>query len=243
MNWVNFIGEGRSGHTIISGAIGSHPNARVSEEQKYISKYLRGYSPQEIITLLSSSGVGHARADQGWPNLQTFTRPLKVIGDKCGWDAVNEVARRGAPNSIVCDFESYIGMPVKTLVTIRHPLDNISSWANGDKYKRIYPEKGLRFRRLVRRYKQFYETAWGILQETDHMIINHERLIANPNDTLQRISDYLELPANRPWRRGSAKRIWSSPRIRRHDTEWPKPSFDNIQRFIQEHPLMEYYRE
>lgn len=243
MIWVEFCGEGRSGHTVLSGALGSNPHVRISEEQKYISKYLRGYTQQEILVLLGQSGVGRARQAQGWYNLQSFTEPLQVIGDKCGWAAVNEVKKRDAPTSIINDFSQHMGMPVRTLVTIRHPLDNISSWASGNKYKRMYSDVPLRFRRLVRRYKQFYDTALDILQETDYMIVNHEELIAHPSETLQIISDYLELSANRPWRRASAKRIWNKPRLRRHEVDWPQASLDNISKFIDEHPLMEYYRE
>lgn len=243
MNWVNFVGEGRSGHTIISGALGCHPHVRISEEQKYISKWLRGWNVSRIITDLLESGPGSARLKQGWPALTTHVRPLEVIGDKAGWDAVNEYVKRGANSSLISEFGEFIGIPVKTIVTLRHPLDNIGSWSQGRKYKAQYPGEAARLHILIKRHRRFYKAAWEILQGTDYFMVHHEDLIERPNHLLQELSDWLELPHDREWRRACGNRIWSNPRLRRSEVNWSPENLKTVEDFIQEHPIMEYYRE
>jgi hypothetical protein len=242
MNWVTFVGEGRSGHTVISGALGSHPHARISEEQKYISKWRREWSRDRILASLLEQGAGRTRARQGWTNLSTHTEPLLVMGDKCGWDAVNEVAKRNAPPTIIDEFGVFIGMPVKTLVTVRHPLDNIASWMSGDKYKRMYPDRKVLGKQMIKRYRRFHLTAVEIVQNTDHILVSHERLVESPSVVLQEISDYLELPPNRDWRRASAKRVWSKPRERRNQVQFLDGELEEINRIIGSNPLLECYR-
>ena len=215
---------------------------RMAEEQKYISKWRRGFTRDEVLAHLHQSGIGKARAQQGWTNLQMYREPLLVVGDKCGWDAVNEYRKRGADREIINQFGEFMEMPVKTLVTLRHPLDNITAWVDSSKYKRIYGNEGLRYRRMIRRYKQFYTAAAEILEGSDYMLVHNEELIADPSHMLQRISDYLELPLNREWRRSSAKRVWSKPHQRRHDISWPEEYATRVEDFIQECPLLEYYR-
>jgi hypothetical protein len=163
-----------------------------------------------------------------------------VIGDKCGWDAVNEFTKRDAPATIISDFESFIGMPVKTIVTVRSPYNNIGSWVQSPKYQRMYLDRDDLFYRMVKRYRRFYKSAWEILQGVDYFILPHERLVATPNDTLQRLSEWLELPTHKSWRRDTSSRIWKTPRA--HNLEWPQKHRQAVADFISEHPLMEFYR-
>ncbi len=242
MNWVTFVGEGRSGHTVLSGALGSHPNAKIAEEQKYISKWRRGWSADDLLFDALQAGPGKAREEQGWPGLRSFKKPLTLVGDKCGWDAVNEYTKRSAPVSLITDFETFIDKPVKVIVTLRNPLDNISSWVQGRKYQRKYPDEDYRVYVSVKRHRRFYKAAWEVIQGTDYFLVHHEELIKHPNELLQELSDWLGLPAHRDWRRFAGSRIWTNPRIRRDDVYWSEKHLATVSDFVQSHPLMEYYR-
>jgi hypothetical protein len=217
-------------------------DVRMSEEQKYISKWIRsGFTQKQIMDHLYQSGYGKERKAQGWPNLKDYNT-LRAVGDKCGWDAVNEYRKRGAPVDLIKGFESFMGMPVKTVVTMRHPLDNITAWVDSSKYKRIYTDEGLRYRRMIRRYKQFHDAAWEILQHTDYKIIHNEELIADTEVTLQDLTDWIGLPKDPKWLSATSERIWKKPHERRHDIEWPHEYVDRVNAFIAESPLLEYYR-
>lgn len=242
MIWINFVGEGRSGHTVLSGALGSRLDTRISEEQKYIKKWREGYNRTQIMNHLNQSGAGRARQAQGWPNLRTYKKLLGV-GDKCGWDAVNEYRKRGAPATIIQDFGKFMEMPVKNIVTVRHPLDNITAWVDSNKYKRIYTDEGLRYRRMIRRYKQFYTAAWEILQGTDYTLLQHERFCADPRGTLEELTAWIGLPEDPQWLEAASARIHKKPHLRRDDIQWPAEYIDRVDMFIAESPLLECYRE
>jgi hypothetical protein len=213
----------------------------MAEEQKYISKYRRGFSREKILEELLKSGEGRARRAQGWPNLTTHNEPLLAVGDKCGWDAVNEYRKRNASVDLIEEFGRYMEMPIKTIVTLRHPLDNISAWVVSPKYKRIYKDDDFRFQKMVSRYVKFHNAAWEMLENTDYFLLHNEELIKEPSGTLQEMSDFLGLPPNRDWRRATAKRIWNKPHQRRDEFPWPERYMERVKIFIESSPLLGYY--
>lgn len=242
MNWVTFAGEGRSGHTILSGLLGSHPHAYITEEQKYISKWRRGLSATEIMDELNNAGGGKTRAEQGWQGLRTYTKPLKVIGDKCGWDAVNEFAKRGAPDTIFNDFGEFIGSPVKVIVTVRHPADNIASWDLGTKYQRVYPQSKDRQHRLIKRYRRFYKNVVEITKDADFLVVHHEELLSDPTQMIESLCEFLDLPSDTQWMNDCKKLLWKTPRSKRDQVDWNDTSKEELDWIIQNLPIMEYYR-
>lgn len=242
MYWITFVGEGRSGHTIVSAILGSHPHIKLAEEQKYISRWCRGETKDQIITSLHSSGVGNYRKTMGFNGILTHTEPLMAIGDKCGWDAVNEVKRGQSPD-ILTRFSSYMDMPIKVIHTSRHPLDNISSWLMSNKYRRMYGNEELLHKRMIGRYCKFYEAAEQVMENQDVFHLRNEELIANPSTVIQRLSEWLELPTNKPWRRGCAKRIFSKPNRKSETYPWIEEYREQVLtwRVLERFPSLEYY--
>jgi len=243
MNWVTFVGEGRSGHTIVSAILGSHPHIRMGEEQKYISKWYRnGWSKDQILEHLLQSGVGKARKLFGFPNILTHEEPLLTVGDKCGWDAVNEYRKRDAPVDILDQFGKHMGMPVKTIVTLRHPLDNISAWVSSPKYIRMFGDEGLRYRRMIRRYKRFHDAATNILSGQDTFFLYNEDLIAYPHATIRDMGEWLGLPVDSNWVDMCASYMFKKPNQRRSELEWPEEYVKRVTDYIDTCSLLERYR-
>lgn len=246
MNWITFVGEGRSGHTVLSGILCSHPHVIVAEEQKYVSKWIRGFSRDDILkALYASEGGGVTRKAMGFPNLKTHTDPLAAIGDKCGWDAVNEVKKRGESPDILTRFSKFIGMPVKVIHTSRHPLDNISAWLASPKYQRMYGNTELLHRRMVRRYCRFYETAELVMEGQDVFHVRNEELIANPRETIRSLAEWLELPADEKWLETSAGFVNPSPNRRRDQYPWIEEYKEQVLtwRVLERFPSLDYYIE
>lgn len=243
MIWITFVGEGRSGHTVVSGILGSHPHIRMSEEQKYISKWCRGYRKTRIIDELLAAGPGRTRRDMGFPNLCHHTDPLMALGDKCGWDAVNEVRKRSQSPTILTRFSEFMEMPVKVIHTSRHPLDNISAWLMSPKYQRMHPDTDRLHNKMIRRYCQFYETAEEIMEGQDVFHLRNEELIADPSGTIQALSDWLGLPTDRAWRRASAKFINAKPNRRSQTYPWIENYREQVlgSRVLERFPSLEYY--
>lgn len=245
MYWLAFVGEGRSGHTIVSAVLGSHPHMRIAEEQKYIARWRReGWSRDQILKAALTSTIGKARKALKFDidAICSHTEPLHVLGDKCGWDAVNEYTKRGASKSILTDFGSFMQMPVKTVVTLRHPLDNISAWVGSPKYERLFPGEQRRYRKMCQRYRKFYNAAQDIVEGQDTYLLHNERLIADPSIVLQELEAWLGLEPNRAWRRACAARVFKRPNQRRTALAWPKQYVNAMTEYINTQPLMAYYR-
>lgn len=218
---------------------------RIAEEQKYISRWLReGWSREAILEAALSSTIGKARKALNFDieAICSHKEPLQVLGDKCGWDAVNEYTKRGASKSILTDFSTFMQMPVKTVVTLRHPLDNISAWVGSEKYKRLFPDEGRRYRKMCQRYRKFYNAASDILEGQDVYLLHNERLIADPSAVLQELEIWLELEPNRDWRRSCAARLFKKPNQRRTTLDWPQSHVNAMAEYINTHPLMAYYK-
>lgn len=245
MFWIAFIGEGRSGHTIVSAILDAHPHLRIAEEQKYISKWYRnGRSKEQIIKHLLDSGYGKERKLKAIPGMLTYKEPLMGIGDKCGWEVVNEVRKRGAPISILSDFSKFMGMPVKVIHTSRNPYNNIASWAVSPKYKRLYGEDDYqRARILVKRYSRFYATAEKIMSEYTAFHLRNEDLCLNLKETLQNLCGHLEIDFYDDWYKDVKKRVFSVPNKNSFKIEWPGDIEEMIRwRIINRFPSLSYYK-
>jgi hypothetical protein len=167
-----------------------------------------------------------------------------VVGDKCGWDAVNEVRKRGASVDIIHQFGKEMGMPVKVIHTTRDPRQNIAAWFHSPKYIRIWgenPDSRMRF--SVRRYARFYTTAQLILdQHPDAFHLRQEELILNPAATLSSLFEYLELPLSKEYRRWVQKKLYKTLPLR--ETPWDKKWDEAIQeRVLDRFSSLGYYNE
>jgi hypothetical protein len=244
MYWLTFVGEGRSGHTIVSGILGSHPHVRISEEQKYISKWLRGMSKEEILFNLNMSGEGKYRKTMKIPNLLNYKDPLLVVGDKCGWDAANEVRKRGASVDILTQFSNFMGMPVKVIHTTRHPLDNITAWVNSSKYERLIPDKDRRFNKMIARYTKFYEVAEKIMENQDVFHVSNEELIKDPELMFKTLCEWLNLPVTVSWCKEAASLVNNKPHRSRLEYEWPDKYVEQVMgyRVLDRFPSLGYYK-
>jgi len=253
MNWLTFVGEGRSGHTLLSGAIGSHPNARITEEAKWIDRSLRAENSVDMPVVVQELSdpevpfegvnvVGKARKKQGWEGLETFSDPLMLLGDKCGWDATNAYKRGRTPVTVIGDFGNLINMPVKTVITVRNPYDNIANWVLSNKYTRIFPDPGTRQNRMIRRYRRFYNAAADIVsvEGVNPFIVHHEKFLEDPRAMLESLCDYLELPVHDEWMAKCLEIVNAKPH--RYEVKWRNHAIDGIEHVINTNPLMSYYR-
>tara|TARA_R110000751_G_scaffold5489_3_gene24997 strand:+ start:2443 stop:3195 length:753 start_codon:yes stop_codon:yes gene_type:complete len=244
-HWLTFVGEGRSGHTILSAILGSHPNARISEEQKYISKWNQGsdeWSRGRTLHHLMNSGLGGERARLGLKGILEHEEPLLLVGDKCGWDAVNEIRKRGAPSNLISQFGDHMGLPVKTIVSLRNPLDNIANWVLSPKYARMYPDEEQRATIMIRRYRRFHNAAVDVLEGQDTFFLYNDELISNPEETIISLAAWAGLPAHLAWVKTCASGVFREPNESRKNVNWSPENLERVTQMIESNPLLERYR-
>jgi len=252
MNWVHFVGEGRCGHTIISAILDSHPFACISEEEKPVSRWIRDpkeWTREAIISRTINTGLGKERkaivASTGLTGLRAPKDNLLVMGDKCGWDAVNEVRKRGASPGVLTDFGKFMNMSVKVIHTSRHPLDNISAWHQSPKWNRLYPEEYARLRVLIRRYSRFYTTAEEVMSGQDVFHLRHEEIVKDPHAEIEELCGWLGLPVEQKWLEMVSKAVYKKPNNRFEKEPWPFEELVDMVywRIIDKYPSLAYYNK
>jgi hypothetical protein len=252
MNWVHFVGEGRCGHTIISAILDSHPFAAISEEEKPVSRWFREpevWTREVILARTIDTGLGKERKaivkSAGLTGLRVPKDNLLVMGDKCGWDAVNEVKKREAPSNILTNFGIHIGMSVKVIHVSRHPLDNISAWVQSPKYQRIHPETYPRTRVLIRRYSRFYTAAEEVMAGQDVYHLRHEKLCKDPTTEIVALCAWLGLPVEEGWLKMVSAAVYTKPNNRFEKEPWESVELVDMVywRIIDKYPSLEYYKK
>lgn len=241
--WLEFIGEGRSGHTVIAAILDAHPNIRISEEQKWLTKWLRGerLTREVIFKGVHECGMGRERMKYKIPNSSQlmYSSPLLVMGDKCGWGATLEVKKRGHPPTLLSDFSKHLKRPIKLLHTIRNPFDNLASWYVSPKYKRLYPDPDVRIRFCMRRYARFYKSADRVIQENDTYHVANEELIASPINTISGIFEWLGVPVTPDQISLYSSVLLSAPTNKSKDMVWPENYRDMMYwRIIDKYPYL-----
>ena len=242
-DWITFVGEGRSGHTILSAILDSHPNVRMSEEQKYISKWKReDWSKDKILTELHKSGYGKERKPKALPGMLTYTDPLIAVGDKCGWDGINEIRKRDAPITLFDDFGKHMEMPVKIIHSVRNPFDNITAWLDSPKYQRMYKDGNTLHRRMIKRYRKFYDTAEQVLIRSEHVFtVYNEELCDNPRHVLLGLCGFLDLDPVEPWITNAINAVNKKPNRRSERRVWPEVYTQRVWDIIRSNTCLEYY--
>lgn len=221
-NWITFIGEGRSGHTIISAILDSHPNVRMAEEQKLITKWHRdGWSREKIIEEVKNCGHGKERKSKALPGSLTWEEPLLAIGDKCGWDAVNLVKKNKIGEDVLDQFSEHMELPIKVIHTIRNPYDNITAYLDSAKWQRLHGTGDQLYRMCIRRYARFYSAALPLLERYHRFDLYNEEIIENPERTITKLCAFLDLPLVEPWLSNAAESVYKKPNERSKNREWP----------------------
>jgi hypothetical protein len=230
--WITFIGHGRSGHTIVSAILDSHPNVRLSEEQKYIHKwYLEGWQRKRIIRHLLPTGQGRERKAKALPGSGAWVdgeNERLAMGDKWGYDSVTLVRKAGAPVEILDQFTSHMGMELKVIHTIRDPYDNICAWVDSPKYQRMFGQGNQLYQKSIRQYVRFYGAADKLLKRHDHFDLHNAEMCADPRKVITELAEYLELPVVEPWLTNAANSVFKKPNKRADRHDWPARWVRNI---------------
>jgi hypothetical protein len=133
-NYCMFLGYSRSGHSIIGALIDAHPNAIISHELNTFYFSEKGFSKNQIFSLIIKNSENFAQVGRGWSGYsydvqgqwQGKYKQLYVIGDKLGgW--TTELLRKDP--SVINNFEKKINKRIKYIHHIRNPFDNISRQA------------------------------------------------------------------------------------------------------------------
>jgi hypothetical protein len=217
--YCTFIGYPRSGHSLVGSILDAHPRAAFSHRLDALKYMERGVPAGELFQMIranarrfSTAGrrlTGYAYAiPEQW---QTVNKTLAVIGDQEARCATLRLKRHP---ELLASFGLGHPISLKFIHVIRHPLDNISTWANRTQ---------LSLPRMVERYFELCEGVRCIKEHfgTDCVLdIYLEDLIQRPDAEIARLCGFVGLEAPPHFADKCGRIIYKEPNCSRNTRQW-----------------------
>lgn len=218
--FVGFIGNSRSGHSLVGSLIDAHPDAEVAHELHALKHLAAGAGFAAVVRALRQNarifqvmGRSYTGYDYVVPGQwQGACRRLAVVGDKKGNGSARLLRRDPGALARVL---ARVPVPLTFVHVIRNPYDNIAT-------------KALRTGRTLESASAIYfANAAKIAELKDHPRVavhdvHLETLIAQPRPTLRALAAALALDPDVPgYLDACAEILFTSPARSRDKVSWP----------------------
>ena len=215
--YVMFIGYPRSAHTLVGFLLDAHPNIVVASQTSGLKYVKHGFTKGQLFYVMLQNarqvaevGRGQRRYSYRVPNQwQGRFQTLKVIGDSTGLSRV-----RKNP-ALLMSLKNTLGdVSLKVIHCIRNPYDNISTMAVRRKHT---------LQATTEAYFSMCETVEKIKSDLGDGAVydlQHERLVADPKDTLRHLCGFLGVGADNGYCEDCATLIFKSPHKSRLEVSW-----------------------
>ncbi|MEZ5931156.1 MAG: hypothetical protein R3F54_04265 [Alphaproteobacteria bacterium] len=234
---VLFVGQSRSGHSLVGSLIDAHPDAVIAHEIHALKHLLRGAALAEVsrairlnahlFDLLGRAYTGYDYQVPGqW---QGRCRDLLVIGDKKG-NGTTRLLRRHPQG--LARVEARLGLPIRFINVIRHPLDNIATKAM---------RTGVSLAEAARRFLANAETLATLTRDRPDQVrtVYLDALTAEPKAVLADLVGWLGLSPDVPgYLDASAGLVFARPKRTRDQVDWPPRLIDSIRRDLARYPAL-----
>ena len=241
--FVIFVGQPRTGHSIVGALLDAHPNALIAHELDALKYVEAGYDRRRLFALLVRAeqkriAAGHLSStgyqylvDGQW---QGRYEHLQVIGDKKGG---RSTARLGDDIGLLDRLRATVGVDVYVVQVVRNPYDVIATM------QRRAPK-----RQLTDVVDLFFELA-DTVDEVRRRVapdrfheLHHDALINDPAATLSELCRFLALPAPADYLDACSAIIYDTPSRTRGDVAWTPELIERVGTRAAAHPSLEHYR-
>jgi hypothetical protein len=240
--FVIFVGQPRTGHSIVGALLDAHPNALIAHELDALKYVGAGYDRRRLFALLVRAerariAAGHLSStgyqylvDGQW---QGRYESLQVIGDKKGG---RSTARLGADIGLLDRLRATVGVDVYVVQVVRNPYDVIATM------QRRAPK-----RRLPDVVDLFFDLADSVDEVRRRVApdrfheLHHDALISDPAATLGDLCRFLSLPAPADYLGACSAIIFDAPRRTRSDVGWTPELIERVAARSAEHPSLAHY--
>jgi len=215
--YVMFIGYPQSAHTLVGFLLDAHPNIVLASQSSGLKYVKHGFTKRQLFYVMLQDArhvaeVGRGQKDYSYvvPNQwQGRFQKLQVIGDSTGLSRV-----RKNP-ALLTSLKNTLGnVKLKVIHCIRNPYDNISTMS-------------LRRRETleatIESYFSMCETVENIRSQIESATmydLHHERLVADPKETLRKLCGFLGVRADDEYCEDCASLIYKSPHESRLEVSW-----------------------
>lgn len=231
-----FVGQSRSGHSLVGSLIDAHPNAVVAHEIFALKHLLQGRPFDEVLRAIKYNayffdylGRAYTGYDYEVPGqYQGRYRQLQIVGDKKGNATTRLLGRR--PDALD-RLESALCLPVVFVHVIRDPYDNIATKAR---------RTGVTLDEAARRYFANAETVSKLKGRAGDRLfdIYLDDLIERPEATLRSLMHWLDLPIDRDFLAACAAIVFKEPSRTARSAAWDPRLLAAINRRLERYPFL-----
>lgn len=212
-----FVGYPRSGHSLIGSLVDAHPDAAVAHRLDAVKYLQAGFAPRQVMALmLRNAQRFNARGrrltryryaiDGAW---QGEIRRLRLIGDQEGRATAE---RLGTDPETRRRLRELDGPRLKLLHVVRNPFDNTSTMAL---------RTGQTLEQAIERYFTLCDRVATVKRAGFEVLdLHHERTVADPAATLERICGFLGLDAPARYVRACVAVVHRSAHRSREEMPW-----------------------
>lgn len=236
---ILFIGQSRSGHSLVGSLIDAHPNAIVAHEIFALKHLLRGQSFAKVVRAIKYNahffdflGRSYTGYDYEVPGqFQGRYRHLKLVGDKKGNATTRLLGRRPeAYDWLVRN----VPVPVFFVHVIRNPYDNIAT-----KSRRT----GVTLAQAAEGYFANAEVISRLKARAAAQIfdIYLDDLVARPRETIADLLGQLELPPDDGYLDACAAIVFTRPSRTSGVVAWDSALLASIEQNIERHAFLHRY--
>ena len=227
-HFVVFLGNPRSGTTLVASLLNAHPEVCISIEVNVIARLREGADWESIRTAITANAARFARnptwTDYSYAVASVGERspaPL-VLGDKKAANTTAALADDWAP----VEHLAALCQPatLKVVHCVRHPLDTISTRMQ---------RRGCGLDEASSRYFELERLAAEHTQRpplTDAHRVHLEALIRSPQGTLTALLDFLGLEMPADYLDACRGLLYDEPRQTRHNVPWTREALEDVAR-------------
>ena len=234
---VLFVGQSRSGHSLVGSLIDAHPDAVIAHELHALKHLAHGATLTEVCRAIQLNArlfdlIGRAYTGYDYQvegQWQGRHRRLAVAGDKKG-NGTTRLLRRH-PGALD-DLDARLCIPLHLINVVRHPLDNIATKAM---------RTGVSVAEASRRFLANVRTLDAFRHDRPNQMktVYLDDLIAAPETVLADLVTWLDLsPAEPGYLEACAARVFTSPKRTRDRVDWPDGMIDRLRMHFAASPAL-----
>jgi hypothetical protein len=236
-----FIGQPRSGTTLIGSLLNAHRNMLVAQELNALKYVRRGYDRDQLFWLIHQNEKEFGAHGRRWTGYQ-YNVPsqwqgkwekLLVIGDKKAGKSSEELARR---SQLLERLERIVQLPVKVVHIVRNPFNVITTIHRKVPNTSLPEAAGMYFARCA--------VNWRLMQERPDQVFTFrlEQFIGDPGRHLRSLCDWLNLPAHDDYLNDCQRLVFAQPHQSRFDVDWPAELVKSVQERMCLYPFLGGYK-
>ena len=239
-----FLNNARSGHSLVGAILDAHPNIVISHEVDVLPllKY-HGFDFVKIYSRILSNSYKLSKAINRFETGYNYNisyqyagryKILKVIGDKKGGGSCRYLDR---DPKYIYKLLKIFGKKLKIISVFRNPYDNIVALSKRNNIP-IKIATNIYFKRV-----ETFQKIKNIIPEDQVLIITHESLINDSNDTITKLCHFFELDVPNDYLNACNKILFKNPRARRYEIKWNEKDFNYIEKLINKEKNLEFFKD